>query len=312
MTDARHDHPHRIDVHAHFSPPEWIAAQGGSDLPPPARNWTVAKSIDDMDRAGVETALLSITTPGLWFVDKATSRKIARHCNEYAATLRADHPGRFGLFTALPLPDVEGALHEIAFGLDTLKADGVGLLTSYGNKWLGDPAFDPVLEELNRRKAVAYVHPTSPDCCRNIVPGVPDAAIEFGTDTTRTIARIVFGGAAAKFPNIKWIFSHAGGTMPFLLERFEGMAKQPNYASKFPNGFAEVARRFHYDTAQAANKICMAALREIVPASRIVFGTDAPFRISIDHVHGLQNCGVFNAAELKAIDRENALALLRP
>jgi 6-methylsalicylate decarboxylase len=302
--------PHRIDVHAHFAPPEWIAAQG-QNIIPAIKNWTAAWSIEDMDKAGVEKALLSITTPGLWFENNETARKIARHSNEYAATLRANHPGRFGLFTALPLPDVDGSLREIAFGMDTLKADGVGLITSYANKWLGDPAFDPVLEELNRRKAVAYVHPTSPDCCRNIVPGVPDAAIEFGTDTTRCIARIVFGGAAARFPDIKWIFSHAGGTMPFLAERFEGMTKMPNYAPKFPKGFADVARRFSYDTAQAANKICMAALREIVPASRIVFGTDAPFRTSIDHVHGLQNCGVFNAAELKAIDRDNAVALLK-
>lgn len=301
---------HRIDVHCHFAPPEWIAAQG-QNIIPAIKNWTVQWSLDDMDSAGVEKAMMSITTPGLWFESNERARKIARHANDYAATMRADHPGRFGIFTALPLPDVEGALAEIAYGFDQLKADGVGLITSYGNKWLGDPAFDPVLEELNRRKAVAYVHPTSPDCCRNIVPGVPDAAIEFGTDTTRTIARIVFGGAPARFPNIKWIFSHAGGTMPFLLERFEGMAKQPNYAPKFPNGFAEVARRFHYDTAQAANKICMTALREIVPASRIVFGTDAPFRTSIDHVHGLQNCGVFNAAELKAVDQDNALALLQ-
>lgn len=302
--------PHRIDVHAHFAPPEWIAAQG-QNIIPAIKNWTVGWSIEDMDKAGVEKALLSITTPGLWFESNEVARKIARHSNDYAAKLRADHPRRFGIFTALPLPDVDGALKEIAYGLDTLKADGVGLITSYANKWLGDPAFDPVLEELNRRKAVAYVHPTSPDCCRNIVPGVPDAAIEFGTDTTRTIARIVFGGAAARFPDIKWIFSHAGGTMPFLLERFEGMAKLPNYAPKFPNGFAAVARRFSYDTAQAANKICMTALREIVPTSRIVFGTDAPFRTSIEHVHGLQNCGVFNAAELKMIDRENAVALLK-
>jgi 6-methylsalicylate decarboxylase len=309
MSDG-HDHPHRIDVHAHFAPPDWIAAQG-QNIIPAIKNWTVDWTIDDMNKAGVEKALMSITTPGLWFVDNQTARKIARHCNEYAATMRVKHPGRFGVFTALPLPDIEGALAEIAFGMDTLKADGVGLITSYGNKWLGDPAFDPVLEELNRRKAVAYVHPTSPDCCRNIVPGVPDAAIEFGTDTTRCIARIVFGGAAARFPDIKWIFSHAGGTMPFLLERFEGMARLPNHAAKLPKGFAEVARRFSYDTAQAANKICMTALREIVPVSRIVFGTDAPFRTSLEHVEGLKNCGVFNAAELKAIDRDNALVLLK-
>jgi 6-methylsalicylate decarboxylase len=309
MSDVQNQ-PHRIDVHAHFAPPEWIAAQG-QNIIPAIKNWTVGWSIEDMDRAGVEKALLSITTPGLWFNNDETARKIARHSNDYAAKLRADHPGRFGLFTALPLPDVEGALREIAYGLDALKADGVGLITSYGNKWLGDPTFDPVLEELNRRKAVAYVHPTSPDCCRNILPGVPDAAIEFGTDTTRTIARIVFGGAAARFPYIKWVFSHAGGTMPFLAERFEGMAKMPQYAAKFPNGFAEVARCFSYDTAQAANAICMSGLRQLVPVSRIVFGTDAPFRTSLEHAEGLKNSGVFDAKELRAVERDNALALLK-
>ena len=309
MSDVQNQ-PHRIDVHAHFAPPEWIAAQG-QNIIPAIKNWTVGWSIEDMDRAGVQKALLSITTPGLWFNNNETARKIARHSNDYAARLRADYPGRFGLFTALPLPDVEGALREIAYGLDTLKADGVGLITSYGNTWLGDPTFDPVLEELNRRKAVAYVHPTAPECCRNILPGVPDAAIEFGTDTTRTIARIVFGGAAARFPNIKWIFSHAGGTMPFLAERFEGMAKMPQYAAQFPNGFAEVACRFSYDTAQAANAICMSGLRQLVPVSRIVFGTDVPFRTSLEHAEGLENCGVFNAKELRAIERDNALAVLK-
>ncbi len=228
--------PHRIDVHAHFAPPEWIAAQG-QNIIPAIKNWTVGWSIEDMDKAGVEKALLSITTPGLWFESNEVARKIARHSNDYAAKLRADHPRRFGIFTALPLPDVDGALKEIAYGLDTLKADGVGLITSYANKWLGDPAFDPVLEELNRRKAVAYVHPTSPDCCRNIVPGVPDAAIEFGTDTTRTIARIVFGGAAARFPDIKWIFSHAGGTMPFLLGALRGHGEAAELRAQVPERF---------------------------------------------------------------------------
>jgi 6-methylsalicylate decarboxylase len=306
MTD-----PHRIDVHAHFSPPEWVAAHGPGQIIPLARDWSAAKAIEDMDRAGVATALLSITTPGLWFGDGKNARALARHCNDYAAKLRADHKGRFGLFTALPLPDIEGALAEIAYGLDQLKADGVGLLTSYGDKWLGDPAFDPVFAELNRRKAVAYVHPTAPDCCRNIVPGVPDAAIEFGTDTTRAIARYVFGGAAARFPDVKMIWSHAGGTMPFLAERFEGMTKLPQHAGKFPKGFGAEARRFHYDTAQSSNAISMSGLKQLVPVSNIVFGTDYPFRSALDHVNGLHQCGVFNEAELRAIDRDNAVTLLR-
>jgi 6-methylsalicylate decarboxylase len=270
----------------------------------------MARHIEDMDRAGVAVSLLSITTPGLWFGDNSGARRLARACNDFAAKLSADRPGRFGIFTALPLPDIDGALAEIAYGLDTLKADGVGLFTSYGDKWLGDPAFDPVLAELNRRKAVAHVHPTTANCCRNLLPGIPDAAIEFGTDSTRAIARLVFGGAAARYPDIKLIFSHAGGTMPFLVERFDLLAKTPQYAAQFPEGFRAAARKFHYDTAQAANAIAMSGLKQIVPVSQIVFGTDYPFRTALDHVEGLHRCGVFDAAELQAIDRGNALGLL--
>jgi 6-methylsalicylate decarboxylase len=137
----------RIDVHHHFAPPAFIAALGAEHEPnPPSRNWTVRQSIDDMDRAGVKTAILSITVPGLWFGDAAAARRLARACNDYGAQLAADHPGRFGLFAALPFPDVDGSLEEIAYALDVLHADGIGFYTSYGNQWLGSPAFDPILD----------------------------------------------------------------------------------------------------------------------------------------------------------------------
>ena len=263
-----------------------------------------------MAQAGVTTSLLSITTPGLWLGDNASSRALARACNDYAARLRVDHPRAFGMFAAVPLPDVDGALAEIAYGLDVLKADGVGLFTSYGDKWLGDPAFDPVMAELNRRKTVVHVHPTSPDCCRNLVPGIPDAAIEFGTDSTRAIARMVFGGAAARFPDIRLIFSHAGGTMPFLIERFDGLAKAPRYAGQLQQGFRAEARRFHYDTAQASGPIAMSALKQIIPFERIMFGSDYPFQPAAAQAATLHQCGVFDAAELRAIEHDNVLRLM--
>src|SRR2546429_1684639 len=189
-------------------------------------------------------------------------------------------PRRFGVFASLPLPNIEASLREIEYAFGTLKADGVGLFTSYGSKWLGDPSFNPVFEELNRRNAVVYTHPNTANCCRNLIPNLGDGAIEWGTDTTRAIAQMIFGGAAARYPNVRMIFSHGGGTMPFLVERFTNMAKSPQLAPKFPDGFRGAAGKFYYDTAQASNPAAMSALSKVVPISQIVFGTDFPFRNS--------------------------------
>src|SRR5436309_3168181 len=166
--------PFRIDIHHHFGPAVWVAEVKGRPLLQPANTtWTPAKSIEDMDRGSVAASVISITNPGLWFGDKAVTSRLARACNEYAAKLVQDHPTRFGFFAAMPLPDVDAALKEIAYAYDTLKADGVGLFTSYNDTWLGNPAFRPVMEELHRRNAVVHVHPTAASCCRdlNYAPG---------------------------------------------------------------------------------------------------------------------------------------------
>ncbi len=301
-----------IDVHHHFYPPEFVAAlvRGNQNLTA-AKDWTPERSLADMDKAGVSTAILSITTPGVSFLEDAAAQRLARECNDYAARLVSDHKGRFGSFAILPWPDSEASLREIEYSLDTLKADGIGMLTSYGDKWLGDPSFAPIFEELNRRKAVVYTHPTSANCCRNALAGIPDTAIEYGTDTSRAIVRTVFGGASRKYPDIRFIFSHAGGTMPFLIERLINLAKTPQYAALLPNGYVAEAVKFYYDTAQASNPIAMGALRKLVPPSQIVFGTDYPFRTSAEHVKNLKECGVFSAAELRAIHRDNAMKLLQ-
>ena len=306
--------PFRIDVHHHLAAPAWVAqfAASGQLAPVIAKEWSPAKSIEDMDRGGVATALLSVTIPGVWLGDVEASRKLARDCNEYAMRLVTDHPGRFGMFPALPLPDTDGSLREIEYVLDVLKADGIGLLTSYGDKWLGDPAFDPVMAELNRRKAVVYTHPTVANCCRNLMPDVPPAIVEYGTDTSRAIARLVFGGAAARYPDIRWIFSHAGGTMPYLVERFLFQAKNPQAAKQLPNGVMHELRKFYYDIAQAFDAPPLLGLKRLVPLSQIVFGTDFPFRTTEEHVKGLRDAGVFSAPELHAIERDNALRLLPP
>jgi predicted TIM-barrel fold metal-dependent hydrolase len=303
----------RIDVHHHLSPPGWVAVARNRGIDGLAANWTVQKSLADMDKAGIATAMLSVTTPGVVFADQdvAAGRRLARECNEYGARLVGDHSGRFGFFAAIPMYDVEGAQREIAYALDVLKADGIGVLTSYGDKWLGDPVFFPVMEELNRRKVTVYTHPTAANCCGNLQPGVQPVMIEFGTDTTRAIASILFTGNARRFRDIRWIFSHAGGTMPFLIERFvRNPILVPASAPLFPEGVAAELRRFYYDTAQVANPAAMSALSKVVPTSQIVLGTDFPYRTAIDHVKGLRDCGVFDEAQLKMIERDNALGLL--
>jgi 6-methylsalicylate decarboxylase len=303
---------YRIDVHHHLSAPAYIAAANANHFgEPPMKNWTPEKSLGDMDKAGVATSMLSVTTPGLNFTSGEPARKLARECNDYAAKLVADHPGRFGSFAMIPLTDIDGSLQEIAYALDTLKADGIGLMTSYGDKWLGDPLFLPVMEELNRRKAIVYTHPTAANCCVNLVKTQQPVMIEFGTDTTRTIADIVFSGNAQKFRDIRWIFSHAGGTMPFLIERFvRNPMLDPNAKAAVPDGTLAELKRFYYDTAQTSNKSAMSALAAIIPASQIVFGTDFPYRTSIEHVKGLRDAGVFTDAQLMEIERGNALRLL--
>jgi 6-methylsalicylate decarboxylase len=301
-----------VDVHHHFYPPGLVTEldRAKQNLAG-AKDWTPARSVEDMDKAGVSTAILSITTPGVSFGDDALARRLARECNEYAARLASDHAGRFGSFAILPWPNADASLREIEYSLDTLKADGIGMLTNYGDKWFGDPYFEPVFDELNRRKAVIYTHPTSANCCRNALPGIPDTAIEYGTDTSRAIVRMVFSDMSVKYPDIRVVFSHAGGTMPFLNERLINLAKTAQYAAQLPKGFLAEAGRFYYDTAQASNAAAMGALRKVVPVSQIVFGTDYPFRTSAEHVQGLKDCGVFNAQELRAIHLDNPMRLLR-
>ena len=236
----------------------------------------------------------------------SATTSLARRCNEYAAGLVRDHPGRFGSFAVLPLPDIDASLAEIEYALDTLQADGVLTFASYGGIPLGDPGHAPVFAELSRRKAV---HPTGSSCCRNLAPGVAAAMIEYGTDTTRAIANLVSNGFAQRYPDIEGIWSHAGGTMPFLIERFEIQAAQPACRAVLPDGVAPVLQQLHYDMAQASNPAVLGALTQLAPVSQVLFGKGYPYHTGTEHVASLTACG-FGAAELRAVERDNAAALL--
>jgi predicted TIM-barrel fold metal-dependent hydrolase len=304
---------HRIDVHHHLFPPSFVAGlvDSGHYLSHGiARNWTPRVSIEDMDAAGVATAYTSITAPGFDVV--APERRIAatRECNDYGAQMARDFPGRFGLFASLPLPDVDASLREIGYALDVLKADGIGLLTSYRDKWLGDPAFAPVMDELERRKAVAYVHPTTPECCRNLMPGIADWVIEFPVDTTRTIASLLFSGTIARCPNIRFVFAHLGGILPLVADHLVRAAQvDRKLAVTAGVDVLEKLKTFHYDTALRAHPAALKAALELIGVPQLLFGSDAPLRRSRDQLQGLLEYG-FSAQDLAAIEAGNARRLL--
>jgi predicted TIM-barrel fold metal-dependent hydrolase len=305
------DAPFRIDVHHHISPPSWLEAVKRAKLDnPPMANWSPEKSLDDMDKGGVATAMTSPTTPQLGFLPPAEAARIAREANEYARKIATDHPGRFGVFAMLPMPYVDECLKEIAYAFDTLHADGIGMMTSYGDKWLGYSEFQPVFDELNRRKAVVYTHPTGANCCVNLVRGVSEAAVEYGADTTRTIVNLIFSGASQRYADVNFIFSHGGGVLTAVAERLQiQMVKTPPYAGKFTRDQVQhELNRFFYDTAQVSNAVTIEALANLVPTSQIVFGSDFPYRTSAEHVDGLSER--FKGEVLRAIERDNAARIL--
>jgi predicted TIM-barrel fold metal-dependent hydrolase len=314
---------HRIDVHHHPSPPSYLAArESGERANPQRQTWTAQQSLDCMDEGGVKTSMLSLPHSVSVWPDGggkgggARSRAMAREWNEYMARMAADHKAadgspRFGVYATLPALDVEGCLKEIEYAMDTLKADGVNFMTNIGDRWLGDEHYWPIFEELNRRKAVVYTHPVQPDCCNGIYREFNEAVIEYGTDTTRAIAKLIFTGATVRFPDIRFIFSHAGGTMPFIAERFLRAYEfgRPDVKARMTNGVMPEIQRLWYDTAQAATVWAMASFTKLVPTSQLLFGTDYPYRTAEETARGLRECGCLSDAELRAVDYENALRL---
>src|ERR1700726_4168827 len=306
-----------IDTHHHFYPPAYQKAWGdwedqrkiphlGVQL-----TWTREQDIEAMDKNGITTAMLSLaSTPGVWFDGGAGSpHDMARMCSDFAAEMVRDHPGRYGLFAPLSMIDIDATLKEIEYAFDTLHADGVNLQTNYGDKWLGDAAYKPGLEELNRRKAVAYVHPLVAGCCGRLSVGAFPAVIEVPHDTTRTVTSLLLSGSFARKRDIKWLFSHAGGTIPFLAGRIDSFyGTRPNLKDFAPEGIEGELRRLHYDTANATFAPSMAALMKLVPISQITYGTDYPY-FGFDQFAGLQKLGL-SAGDLDAIGHENATRLI--
>jgi predicted TIM-barrel fold metal-dependent hydrolase len=299
-----------IDVHHHFYPPQFRQAVNdfGGGRVPAVEAWTPQKSLEQLDMNNVSTAIVSLwSIPGVWMgSDAAGMRKWARLVNDYGAQMARDYPGRFGLFAALPLPDVEGSLKEIEYAFDTLKADGVGLMTNFGSTWPGDPKYAAVFEELNRRKAVVYFHPVAAACCGgNFMPGVAESMVEVPYDTGRAVMSLLVNGSFHKLRDIKWIFSHSGGTVPVIADRVAQLGRfSPQLKQNAPDGVRAELERLYYETANGFHAPNMAALLKFVKPSQVLFGTDYPYLTVADNVKGLEK--VVHGSTLKAIQTGNA------
>jgi len=316
---AQGDGPRIIDTHHHIYPPKYVGPnldrllKDSSGLPPSAyTSWTPQFALDRMEKAGVATALVSMTSPGVWFDDgNDPARTRARICNEFGAQMIKDYPGRFGMFAAIPLPDMAGSLKEIEYALDTLKLDGIGLLTSYNGKLLGDAAFATVFDELNRRKAKVFVHPTM-SCCGNVFPEVSGPTIEFPTDTARTITSLALTGTMARCPDVTFIFSHGGGSLPSIVQRLAGPVaglKPEERAKRLPQGLDYELKRQYYDLASVGSAPAgMAAVLKLWPITQLTYGSDTPFGSTVAIAEGITKLGLADA-DLKLIQRGNAVRL---
>lgn len=281
----------RIDVHAHFVPAGYRAAAhaAGHEHPdgfPALPAWSAAEHVAAMDRLGIATSLLSISSPGVHFGDDAAARDLAREVNEEGRRTVLDHPGRFGLLAALPLPDVDGTIAEIAHCADRLDVDGVSLLTNAGGTYLGDAMFDPVFAELDRRRARVVLHPTSPACWERTSLGRPRPMIEFLFDTTRAVVDLVLSGTIARHPGIEWVVPHAGATLPMIADRVATFRVLLADVDPRTDVAADLAR-LHYDLAGFPGPRQLDALLAIAVADHLHFGSDYPFTPEFAVAHRL-------------------------
>ncbi|MEV7075732.1 amidohydrolase family protein [Streptomyces sp. NPDC093990] len=268
-----------IDVHAHFVTDSYVrqAKAAGHHQPdgvPAWPAWSETAHLELMDRSGIATALLSVSSPGVFFGDNEAARRLAREVNEDGADVVRRHPGRFGLFASLPVPDVDGALAEIAYAFDELGADGVVLETNTHGVYLGDPRLEPVFAELARRDAVVLLHPTSPVCWEQSALGRPRPMVEFVFDTARTVTDLLFAGTLERHPELKVIVPHCGGALPVLADRINGFMKlfMPSEPGA-PDAVAQL-RRLHYDLAGPAFPRQVPALLGLADPDRLLYGSD--------------------------------------
>ena len=309
--------PQRIDVHHHILPPAYVshmnklgvAWTGGPGVPP----WNVSLAREMMARHGIAAAVASVS-PGVYWGDIEAAVTLARESNEYLAGVVSDDPDHFGGFATLPLPDVTAAQRELEHAFDDLKLDGVVLFASQGDRYLGDPLYDELFQELERRKAIVFIHPNTTPPGSNVPRlSLPYGIVEFIFDTTRAVTNLLYSGTLERYPSIRYIVSHAGGAVPYLAWRIAGAEFLPEMRDRALKGGAlRQLQRLYYDTALSSSEYALAALRQFVPTSQILFGSDFPYvpdKIIEAETAGVENSKVLDDAARKAINRDNAGAL---
>ena len=316
--------PRRIDVHHHFNMADAGRGRGNAGF-----RWTPEKSLEQMDKFGIAVAILS--NPGasqLAYDGTEKGNAAARQSNEFGAKLVSDHPKRFGFFAAIPMNNTDGALKEIEYALDTLKADGFQIGSSTIDKWPGDPQYLPIFQEIHRRKAAVFVHPFVNKCCKTLMPGIPESVVEYDLDTTRCVTSMLYNGTLSSCPDMKFIVNHSGAAVPMLAGRIKdrvpgsnttvaaqqqraargGPDPDPNHEGKgphTPNGVFYELRKLYYECAHAAYPFPLAAMMKLAPPTQYLFGTDysaEPMESTLDHLPENE----LSANVLRALNRENA------
>lgn len=304
----------RIDVHQHFLPPVYAEALNRAGLrtvdggmPVPA--WSEAAALEMMDRQGIETAMVSLSSPSAHFLPLAERPGLVRDINEAGAALVRSHPGRFGFFATLPMPDLAAALAEIAHAFDVLGVDGVILETNVDGHYLGAELFAPVFAELNRRKATVFLHPTSPACFEAVALGRPAPLLEFPLDTTRTVTDLIYNRTLQTCPDLKVIVPHAGGALPSLAARIAAFANLPfiNPRPVSEQEAFEALQGLYYDVALSGHPVSLAVLRALAPLDHILFGSDWPFTPEFGVARNIAQLEAgLTPDDLRAVARENA------
>ena len=312
----------RIDVHHHYLPTFYREAlvQAGHSRPDGIAaipDWSEASALATMDRLGIHKAFLSISSPGVHFGDAAAARALARRVNEEGARLKRAHPDRLGFFASVPLPDVPAALEEARHAFDVLGADGVVLLTHYQGLYLGHAQLAPFYDELDRRRAVLFLHPTAPHCsCHPLA--YPKPMLEFIFDTTRSVTDMILSGTLERHPQLQVIVPHAGAALPILAERIElilNPALTPAGVVNCRVPVREALRRLHYDVAGAPVPELLGALRQVADPSRIHYGSDWPYtpvEVCEALAAKLDATPLLDGALRDAVMRDNAARLFAP
>ncbi|MFE6691860.1 amidohydrolase family protein [Streptomyces sp. NPDC057743] len=309
--------PARIDVHQHIVPPVWadaLAARGLDSGGWPIPAWSPSSAIAMMDRQGIATGVLSVTSPGVHLDTGAdadvNARTLARAVNEYGAEVVKDHPDRFGHFASIPLPDVDAAVAEAVHALDTLGADGVVLMSNVHGRYLGDPDFAPLWAELDRRRATVFIHPAQPPM--PLLPGTPAPLADYVFDTTRTALNLVLNGVMSRHPDVRVILSHGGGFLPYAAYRFSGLAPLATDPDRPSDEVLRDLKRFYFDTALAASPSALPALLAFAEPGHVLYGSDWPFapqEAGSYYNHFLETYPDYAPGQAEAIDRGNAEVL---